>query len=74
MTNVDFLLSLSLADLDALADDAAERVARARLHDDRTKALRWQRCIFWAELLQLDGTTEMTAKAWNAARKNFLAI
>lgn len=74
MTSVDFLLSLSLADLDALADDAAERVARARLQHDRTKALRWQRCIFWTELIARCGADEGLALAWNRARKSFLAL
>lgn len=74
MTNVDFLLSLSLADLDALADDAAERVARARLQDDRIKAQRWQRCIFWSELIARVGADEGLAIAWNRARKSFLSL
>lgn len=74
MTNVDFLLELPLSDLDALADDAAERVARARLHNDKIKALRWQRCIFWAEIVIRDGVSEQLALNWNRCRKDFLAL
>lgn len=73
-TGVDLLLDLPLADLGALADDAAERVARARLHDDRNKALRWQRCIFWTELIARVGADEQLAMAWNRARKTFLSL
>lgn len=74
MTNVDFLLSLSPADLRALADDAAERLEGERLQIERMKAIRWAACILWAHILVEDGITERIALAFNRARKDFLAI
>ncbi len=73
MTNCDFLLELSAFDLRELAEDAAERVERARVPHEKSKALRWHTCIFWALILANDGVTEHVARAFNGARKSFLS-
>ena len=73
MTSCDFLLELPLSELYALEDDARDRVTFARGPRETQKALRWQCCIFWAEILVRDGITEHVALAFNRARKVFLS-
>jgi len=73
MTNVDFLLELSLSDLRELAEDAAERVERARVPSEKSKALQWHTCIIWSMILAREGVTEHVARAFNGARKAFLS-
>jgi len=73
MTSCDFLLELPLSDLHLLEEDAHDRVTFARGPRETQKALRWQRCIFWAQFIVRDGVTEHVALAFNRARKAFLS-
>lgn len=73
MTNVDFLLQLSVFDLQDLLDDAHDRVDNARGLRETTKAVDWKRCVQAARRIVRDGTTEKRACAFNSARRDFLS-
>jgi hypothetical protein len=73
MTNVDFLLELSVFDLQDLLDDAHDRLDSARGLRETTKAIDWKRCVQAARRIVRDGTTEKRARAFNSARKAFLS-
>lgn len=74
MTSADFLLSLSPADLDALLSDAYERADSAKNLREATRAINWKRCVRAARNINTLGITENRAKAFNNARRDFLAI
>jgi len=73
MTNCDFLLELSVFDLQDLLDDAYDRIDSAQGLQEATKAINWKRCVQAARRIVRDGTTEKRARAFNSARRDFLS-
>jgi hypothetical protein len=72
-TSADFILGLSVADLNEIRSDAYKRVDNADSNRESILAKQWKRVVIAAHDIAVVGSDEQRAKTFDLAYRGFLA-